>query len=256
MTDTMEKRFFNSFKTDNNDTIKITDIIHKIQNEGFLHDDPRLKDIFHNFKQYPSNTIDYIQFKSCIEKHICIFNKIMTKQLIIPDFPQFTENIKNIYDLTEYDKGGHVADYIPQLKRVNPEQYGISLCTIDGQRYNIGDTNVDFSVQSCCKPINYGIALESLGEEHVHKYVGREPSGQSFNELTLNKEGKPHNPLINSGAIMTSSLIKNDCPLSERFEYITDVWSRLSGGIYKIGFNNPVYLSEKHTADRSVLLTL
>lgn len=250
----MEKRFFNSFKTDNNDTIKITDIIHKIQNEGFLHDDPRLKDIFHNFKQYPSNTIDYIQFKSCIEKHICIFNKIMTKQLIIPDFPQFTENIKNIYDLTEYDRGGHVADYIPQLKRVNPDQYGISVCTVDGQRYNIGDTNVDFSVQSCCKPINYGIALESLGEEYVHKYVGREPSGQSFNELTLNKEGKPHNPLINSGAIMTSSFIKNDCPLSERFEYITDIWSRLSGGIYKIGFNNPVYLSEKHTADRNYAL--
>ena len=46
MTDnTIEKRFFNSFKTDNNDTIKITDIIHKIENEGFLHDDPRLKEL-------------------------------------------------------------------------------------------------------------------------------------------------------------------------------------------------------------------
>lgn len=254
MTDTMEKRYFQSFVRDNSESIKITDIIETFHQMGFLHDDPRLNDVFDNFKEYPSNVLSYDEFKSCIKTHICIFNKIMTKQLIIPDFSQFTESIKDIYELTECDNGGHVADYIPQLKRVNPDQYGISVCTIDGQRYNIGDTDVDFSVQSCCKPINYGIALESMGEDNVHKFVGREPSGQSFNELTLNKEGKPHNPLINSGAIMTSSLIKNDCPLSERFEYITDIWSRLSGGIYKIGFNNPVYLSEKQTADRNYAL--
>ena len=212
MTETMEKRLFQSFVDDNPESIKINDIIEKFYQHGFLKDDPRLKDIFTNDT---STILSYEQFKECIEKHICIFRKIMMNQLIIPDFPQFTENIKDIYDLTKSDKGGHVADYIPQLQRVNPDQYGISVCTVDGQRYNIGDTNVDFSVQSCCKPINYGIALESMGEENVHKYVGREPSGQSFNELTLNKEGKPHNPLINSGAIMTSSLIKNDCPLSE-----------------------------------------
>ena len=61
-------------------------------------------------------------------------------------------------------KNGKSADYIPQLARVNPEQYGISICTIDGQRFNIGDSNVDFTVQSCFKPINYGIVLEELGE--------------------------------------------------------------------------------------------
>ena len=48
------------------------------------------------------------------------------------------------------------------------------------------DTDIDFTVQSCCKPINYGIALETNSKEYVHKYVGKEPSGQSFNELLLN----------------------------------------------------------------------
>ena len=149
----------------------------------------------------------------------------------------------------------HAPDYIPQLKRVNPDQYGISICTIDGQRYNIGDTKVDFSVQSCCKPINYGIALEELSEETYHSYVGREPSGQSFNELALNKKGLPHNPLINAGAIMTSSLIKERIyHPAERFEYIVSIWEKLSGGIHKIGFNNSVYLSEKNTADRNFAL--
>ena len=96
--------------------------------------------------------------------------------------------------------------------------------------------------------------LEDIGSEIVHKYVGREPSGQSFNELLLNKDGKPHNPLINSGAIMTTSLIKNSLSSAERYEYITKKWEDLSGNIYKIGFNNSVYLSEKNTADRNFAL--
>ena len=196
----------------------------------------------------------YEEFKYCIKNHMCIFSKILKHELIIPNFEPFTHKIKEIYDSTKEINKGHVASYIPQLKRVDPNQYGVSVCTIDGQRYNIGDTKIDFTVQSCCKPINYGIALDELGEEKVHEYVGREPSGQSFNELTLNKDGKPHNPLINSGAIMTSSLIKNTSSLAERFEYIMNVWSRLSSGIYKIGFNNSIYLSEKETADRNYAL--
>ena len=251
----IEKRFFLSLLNDSSDNVKISEILRKIENMGFLKDDPRFIKLRANFMGLTkSDSISYEEFKYCIEHHICILNKILTKDLIIPDFDKFTETMENIYEETKKDNKGNVASYIPQLKRVNPEQYGLSICTIDGQRYNIGDSNVDFTVQSCCKPINYGIALEELGEEYVHKYVGREPSGQAFNELTLNKDGKPHNPLINSGAIMTSSLIKYKSPLAERFEHITNIWTRLSGGIYKIGFNNSVYLSEKETADRNYAL--
>ena len=93
-----------------------------------------------------------------------------------------------------------------------------------------------------------------MGESYVHTYVGREPSGQAFNELLLNKRGIPHNPLINSGAIMTTSLIYNDKCLSDRFESLIRLWTKLSGGLYKIGFSNAVYLSEKSTADRNYAL--
>ena len=94
----------------------------------------------------------------------------MSKDCIIPRFNVFCDKIKDIYDETIKHEDGNNANYIPQLSRVNSDQYGISICTIDGQRYNIGDTDKDFTIQSCCKPINYGIALETnsdLGEKNV-----------------------------------------------------------------------------------------
>ena len=69
---------------------------------------------------------------------------------------------------------------------------------------------------------------------------------KSFEQNPL-KKGKPHNPLINSGAIMTTSLIQNKLPLSDRFEYIIDKWTELSGGLYKVGFN---YESDNCTSRR------
>ena len=60
--------------------------------------------------------------------------------------------------------GGRVADYIPQLGRVNPEQFAVAACTVDGQRLALGDAEVNFCLQSVCKPVNYCLALEEHGE--------------------------------------------------------------------------------------------
>lgn len=78
---------------------------------------------------------------------------------------------------------------------------------MDGQRFSIGDTSIPFTIQSSGKPINYSIALNELGAEVVHKYVGQEPSGRMFNELVLDYNRKPHNPMVNAGAIVICSLL-------------------------------------------------
>ena len=251
----IKKRFFLYFVDDDKENINKIKIIEIINKLGFLKNDPRLINFRSKMKLLvKTNSINYDEFSHCIENHLHILKKIFNKDLIIPDFSDFCLHIDKIYNDTIKDNSGNVADYIPQLARKDPSKYGVSLCTIDGQRYNKGDTSDKFCIQSCCKTINYGIALEEHGVDFVHKYVGREPSGQSFNELTLSKNGLPHNPLINSGAIMTTSLIKIDKPQSHKFEHIIDVWNDLSGNFGTIGFDNAVYLSEKNTADRNFAL--
>lgn len=78
-----------------------------------------------------------------------------------------TKDIEDIYWKCKSNADGKVASYIPQLARVNPDYWGVSVCTIDGQRFSIGDVNVPFTLQSCSKPLTYAIALEKLGQEVV-----------------------------------------------------------------------------------------
>ena len=89
-----------------------------------------------------------------IAPSIALVEQALQGRFIIPDFENFCEEIEEIYHLTSKNKGGAVADYIPQLGRVNPEQYGVSLCTIDGQRFSLGESDVRFCVQSSTKPIS------------------------------------------------------------------------------------------------------
>lgn len=167
------------------------------------------------------------------------------------------EKIKNIInkiysELKDID-GGKVADYIPELACINPNYFAISVCNVNGEIYNIGDYNKYFCLQSCSKPLSYCIAYDQDGKEELHKHVGYEPSGQAFNAFILNKKGLPHNPMINSGAIMVSSQIGKNKEPAKRFNIIKSFYSKLAGN-NKIGFDNSVFLSEHHHADRNISL--
>lgn len=87
----------------------------------------------------------------------------------------------------------------------------------------------------------------------MFQFIGQEPSGNNFNEICLDGNLKPHNPMINAGAIMAASLIKPDMNLADRFDFIQSLFRRLAGGLY-VGFNNSIYLSERAAADRNFAL--
>lgn len=163
--------------------------------------------------------------------------------------------LPTLYEQTLAHTEGEVADYIPQLADVNPELFAVSFCDLHGKTTNLGDHTYAFCLQSCCKPLNYCLARQLEADtSNVHKHVGYEPSGRAFNEFVLNHDGLPHNPLINAGAIMVASLLHPADEPSTRFNAVKDFYQQLSGHSGAIGFDNGVYLSEKHHADRNISL--
>ena len=133
---------------------------------------------------------------------------------------------------------GRVADYIPELAHADPDTFGIAVINAQGRRHVAGDVEGPFSVQSISKPFVYAIAVEEHGIDTVHDHVGAEPSGQPFNAISLDEHGRPANPMINAGAIVTTSLIKGE----DRFERIRSMLSACAGR--ELSVNEDVYRSE------------
>jgi glutaminase len=248
------RRLFGSFGRDGDGFIARDDLFARLRGCGILSDDPRIRETVETLNGLDvGHRITYAEFKQIARQNSSLIKNAVRGYLAIPDFPGFLADFQEMFERVRKNTAGRVADYIPQLGRVNPEQFAVAACTVDGQRLALGDTSVNFCLQSVSKPVNYCLALEEQGEEVVHRHVGREPSGRGFNELTLNKEGLPHNPLINSGAIMTCSLLRPLATPADRFDHVLGTRARLTGG-GPVGFNNAVYLSERQTADRNFAL--
>lgn len=250
--DKLIKSIFSMFHDMFGQNIVKNNIINFFTGLGLSLKDNRIKPFIDNLTNLSkTDNIDLSLFTQLIAGDLKFIVRCLKNKLVIPDFAAFCAELKNIYDEVMPIRTGGVATYIPQLMRVNPEQFGVSICTIDGQLYSIGDAKTYFCVQSGCKPINYCLIQNEHGEEIVHRYIGKEPSGHGFNVISLNSQNLPHNPLINAGAIMACSLLKSALDSADRFDYVMNVWETLCGHVVTPRFNNAVYLSEKMTADRN-----
>lgn len=144
---------------------------------------------------------------------------------------------------------GALASYIPELAGVDPDGFGMSLSSADGHVYQSGDATTEFTIQSISKPLTYALALHQLGEDAVDTKIGVEPSGEAFNEISVDRVSKtPKNPMINAGAIAAVSLIRAG-DADERFECIRDFYSACAGR--QLDLDQQVYLSEKATGSRN-----
>jgi glutaminase len=251
--DDRERSLFRALQDGDSPVISARALPAALAEAGLEEEDPRLADSMRLLRSVPDSQINYETFTSITRPNILLIEKALSGNLVIPRFSWFREEMRSLYESSRGNRDGKVADYIPQLGRVDPERFAVSLCTVDGQRFSQGDSKVDFSIQSACKPINYCLALEDSGAEKVHQHIGCEPSGLLFNELTVNGSGLPHNPMINAGAIMSGSLIRPDLSAADRFDHVLERWTGLTGGI-RPRFSNSTYLSERRSADRNFAL--
>ncbi|VDD94493.1 unnamed protein product [Enterobius vermicularis] len=259
---------FDLYRDAETDTLSIAVLRKALYEYGICRDDPRLSEFFRKVQKLERRdstsepttretlnaNLDRETFKKCVDADIGIIENALKRKLVVPDWTKFTSVLSLIFQSLQDCSDGAVADYIPQLARSNPNSWGLAICTIDGQRRQWGDAKLPFCLQSVSKPFTYAIALEELGAEEVHKYVGQEPSGRLFNEICLDHNKKPHNPMINAGAILVASLLKRNLSLSERFDFVLRQFKQFASGGY-VGFNNAVFLSERETADRNYALS-
>ena len=245
---------FHSLDPNSRGKIKIENFLKRLEENGLSINCSQLAPLKIKIEDLGNQKeINIEEFETLILPCFSMVSKLLQGDLIIPNFKEFKQNINMIFERSKCNTGGKVADYIPQLKRVPADLFALSVCTIDGQSFDLGDSEQKFCVQSTCKPLNYCLALEEHGVDYVHQFIGREPSGRGFNELSLNKDGLPHNPMINAGAIMSSALIKPELNKADRFDFLMQNW-KIACGEDQPGFNNSVYLSEKETADRNFAL--
>jgi len=73
-----------------------------------------------------------------------VLHKALEGKLKVRDFSAFQQIFKEVFEIVEENTSGKNADYIPQLAAVDPDQFAISVTTIDGQQLSIGDTDTKF----------------------------------------------------------------------------------------------------------------
>lgn len=152
-------------------------------------------------------------------------------------------------------KKGKVADYIPALAGVDPEQFGISLTLFDGRQYSTGDADTLFSIQSISKVFTFTLALKFYSTA-IYKRIGREPSGNPFNSLVQleYEHGIPRNPFINAGAInVTDALISHYGDNINTFKEIVD-FIRVAADEPSITYSKTVADSEMEHGFRNLAL--
>ncbi len=168
---------------------------------------------------------------------------------ITSPIPQY---LTALLETVREEESGQVADYIPELASADPNPLGVAMCMVSGRVYAAGDCDVPFTLQSISKPFVYALALQDRGIDAVMSTVGMEPSGEAFNELSLDEESnRPMNPMINAGAIAVNQLINGEeSSVEDRVEVIRGLMSRLAGR--ELGFNESLCYSELDHADRNL----
>ncbi|MGW5241483.1 glutaminase A [Monashia sp. NPDC004114] len=144
---------------------------------------------------------------------------------------------------------GAVATYIPELAQADPDAFGLALSTLDGALYEAGDAEQPFTIQSVSKPFVMALAIQDRGLDTFLAHVGVEPTGDPFNAVTLEEgTGRPLNPMVNAGAILTTSLVAGE-DVPAQSQRVVDGLSAFAGR--PLSVDERVLASEIATGDRN-----
>jgi len=163
--------------------------------------------------------------------------------------------VKAAYEKYRNLDEGKNADYIPALAKVDPHLFGIALVTPDGRVYTAGDVTSEVSIQSVSKVFTMARVLQQSGEQSIENNIGVDATGQVFNSIVAIEQykGKEMNPLVNPGAITTTSMIDGTTPDSV-WHTIINTLDDFAGRLLTV--NREVYKSESETNQRNQAIAM
>lgn len=159
------------------------------------------------------------------------------------------ECIHYLYEKYKNDLSGRVSHSFPALAAVDPDLFSLSVVTADGKSFSVGDKESLFSIQSISKPFSYALALKQHGSEFVEEKVGMEPTGEDYDSIIkLDDLNRPFNPMVNSGAIVTTGLIGSGVKNTKKDElvgYFSDFAGR------ELDIDQEIYASERDNGHKN-----
>ena len=141
---------------------------------GILTNDPRLSNMikilssFSHSGTFEGLKLDPSTFKTVLSENIVFVTKAFQNRLVIPAFEAFCENITKIYEGLKEDNSGECDSFLRELAGHEEDKFGIAVCTVDGQRFSIGDAADPFSLQAIRLFLNDPFPLEFVNTVSGH----------------------------------------------------------------------------------------
>jgi glutaminase len=158
--------------------------------------------------------------------------------------------LRQIHERGKDDVGGYIYNIAPELHHIDADAHAVCITTVDGRRFVAGDHAAEFLIQSISKIFAYGLALEDHGRELVLQNIDVEPSGNPYDAIIRleQRSKRPHNPMVNTGGIATTALIKGE-GTAGRLDRILQMYRRYIG--HEVYIDMRSYLAETRLGDRN-----
>ena len=160
---------------------------------------------------------------------------------------QIKEVALEAYNEVKEQTGGKNADYIPYLANIDSKLFGLSICLMNGQTINIGDTDYRFGIESVSKVHTAILILRQYGAQKVLDMIGADATGLPFNSIIaiLLENDHPSTPLVNAGAISVCSMVKPIGDSAKKWDAIVENVTDLCGSAPQL--IDELYKSESDT---------